>query len=132
MKQKSIFRRCLAVLLCLCMFVPVMGASAFADDDYPYTFPEEDGKPYYQLSAYAYACTDEDVAGKVRYPTNIFRLLDEQGEQTLTYCADAVIFDEYGFHYRTRELKDMTQTAASEKICEPLSRIPTRSSRSMK
>lgn len=115
MKQKPIFRRCLAVLLCLCMLVPVMGASAFADDDYPYTFPEEDGKPYYQLSAYAYACTDEDVAGKVRYPTNIFRLLDEQGEQTLTYCADAVIFDEYGFHYRTRELKDMTQTAASEK-----------------
>lgn len=73
--QTTRLSRLLAVLLCLCMILPVASVPALAEgEEYAYTYPDD--KPYYEVSMYAYACTDADVAQNLQYPTSIFRLLD--------------------------------------------------------
>ena len=109
--QTTRLSRLLAVLLCLCMILPVASVPALAEgEEYAYTYPDD--KPYYEVSMYAYACTDADVAQNLQYPTSIFRLLDAQGNQLLAYCADAAVYDEPGFRYRPVALTALSRTSA--------------------
>ena len=88
---------------------------AVDDDEFVYHYPNENGKPYYQMSMYAYKLNSTDEAS---YPTGVFRLLDTQNNNAVSYayCADSAIYDAFGSYYKIVPLTecDTTKTSANK------------------
>ena len=91
---------------------------AVDDDEFVYhypNYPNENDKPYYQMSMYAYKLNSTDEAS---YPTGVFRLLDTQNNNAVSYayCADSAIYDAFGSYYKIVPLTecDTTKTSANK------------------
>ena len=99
MKRRKHPIRWAALLLCLCMLLPLANLMVFADEAYPYLYPDGGSKPYYQMSMYAYQQKEEYDASNWSYATGIMRLLDTENgnQQVLAYCADSDVYDKYVF-----------------------------------
>ena len=79
-------------------------ALATANEEYPLSYPASE--QYYQLSAFVYHIEGEP--DNYNYPTGVFRLIDEQGQETYAYCVDAGLGDVPGSKYRIVPLEDLT------------------------
>ena len=81
--------------------------------EYIYQYPEEDNKPYYQMSMYAYNLV---IGSQEHYITGIFRLLNTEEDNAVSYayCANSDIYDEYGFFYKAMPLGECSATQGAE------------------
>ena len=102
MRKMHLFLKKMVAAAVILLLVPI---TAFASGEYNYHYPEDSNKPYYQLSMYAYnedteidPVTHEDLVNIA----GIFRLLntDANNEESLAYCADSQVYDEFGFNYK--------------------------------
>ena len=109
--------RVLALLLTLCLLFTAGAVTAFADEaEYPYRYPEE--KNYDELSFYAFHLTQEDAEAQepVNQVAGTYRLLDQEGNVKLAYCADALTYDNAGFRYRQIPLSQKFDEDAIEHL----------------
>ena len=99
--------RVLALLLTLCLLFTAGAVTAFADEEeYPYLYPEE--KNYDELSFYVFYVTkgQEEANPPENNVAGTYRLLDQENNVKLAYCADAETYDNAGFCYRQIPLSD--------------------------
>lgn len=108
-------QRLFAAMLALALWLSLGAMAVFASDEnaYIYQYPDENNKPYYQMSMYAYKNAPDD---KEKYPTGIFRILNTRQDDQVSdaYCADSSIYDEYGSLYKLVSLADNTTTRTNE------------------
>ena len=107
--------RVLALLLTLCLLFTAGAVTAFADEEYPYQYPAEGDKPYYELSMLAYEVDDGTSPPDSYYYGGVHRLLDAQGKQWLAYCADSNVTEKFGSQYKAVPLSELETTQGSEK-----------------
>ena len=107
--------RVLALLLTLCLLFTAGAVTAFADEEYPYQYPADGDKPYYELSMLAYEVDDGTSPPSSYYYGGVHRLLDAQGKQWLAYCADSNVTEKFGSQYKAVPLSELATTQGSEK-----------------